>query len=210
VYHRSMRQRQLAVPSFEELLGKVRDLPEGVRGEILDSTIVISDAPSGARAHTIGEISAMVMAGSPLGDPVPESWSFLASVEVSAGNEGLLTCDVAGWHLTRQGLAATCSPIRSAPAWVCEVLGGRARRFSLSAKRRAFAEMGVEHLWLADPEARVLDVFRNDRSRWLLVASLTEEQNIAAPPFETLRFDVADLWTPVDAKPPPSSRRRPA
>src|SRR4051812_3072811 len=169
------RNSSTAVPTFEELLSKVRDLPQGYRGQILDGELVVTDPPSPPRAHAMAEITAMFFAGSTLGDPVPEAWSFLANVEISAGSEGLLSCDVAGWHLTRQALAGTCSPIRVAPEWVCEVLGGSQRRFALSDKRRALAEMGVEHLWLADPDARVLDVFKNVKGKWLLLQSLTDE-----------------------------------
>src|SRR4051812_20694102 len=116
------RNSPIAAPTFEDLLSKMRDLPEGYRGQILDGTLFVSEPPTPARAHALAEITAMFFAGSTLGDPVPEAWSFLANVEVSYGSEGLLTCDVAGWHLTRQGLAGTCSPIRVAPEWVCEVL----------------------------------------------------------------------------------------
>src|SRR3954465_4812804 len=100
-----MARNQNSLPTFDELLSTVRDLPEGYRGQILDGAVVVSGPSSPARAHALAELSAMFFAGSALGDPVPEAWSFLANVEISAGNDGLLTCDVAGWHLTRQGLA---------------------------------------------------------------------------------------------------------
>jgi hypothetical protein len=203
-----MRSRPLTQPTFEELLARVRDLPEGYRGQVFNDAVVVSEPPTPARAHSIAEISGMFVAGSALGDPVPEGWTFLANVEISAGHERLLLCDVAGWNLTREGLLATCSPIRITPDWICEVLGGSSRRFTLSAKRRALAEMGVTHLWIADPEARVLDVFKNERGKWMLLDSLTEETAATAPPFDGLHFDVGELWTRIEIKPPPSSRRR--
>jgi len=91
-------------------------------------------------------------------------------------------------------MAAT--PIRMVPAWVCEVLGRSSRCFTLTAKRRAYAEIGVAHLWIADPEAQVLEVFQNQRGRWLLVAALSDEPKASAPPFEDLHFDASELWIP--------------
>jgi Uma2 family endonuclease len=206
-------------PGFDELLARVRDLPEGHRGQIYDGQIHVSEPPSTARAHTLAEISAMLVAGSPLGDPVPEGWTFHSGVELAAGEERLLVADVAGWPVPKESSALTASPVRIAPAWVCEVLGRSTRAFTLTAKRRAYAEMGVAHLWIADPEAEVLEVFQNTRLRphqtpagsaakWLLHACLSDERGVSAIPFEGLRFDAGDLWVPGPAsRPAPSSKR---
>ncbi len=161
--HNNNTSHRPASPTFDELLSKVRELPSGYEGHILEGTMHITDPPSIARAHTLAEISAMVVAGSPLGDPVPEAWSFLSDVEIAVGLEGLVTADVAGWRLGRDELASATTPVRLVPAWVCEVLGGGSRAFTLTAKRRAYAELGVSHLWIADPEAQVLEVFENYR-----------------------------------------------
>src|SRR6478735_6028890 len=122
--HASHRQVQ---PTFDELLAKVRDLPDGFEGHILDGTVHITEPPSVARAHTIAEISAMVVAGSALGDPVPDAWTFLANVEVAIGVEGLVTVDVAGWRVGRDELASAATPVHLVPAWICDVLGAGSR-----------------------------------------------------------------------------------
>jgi hypothetical protein len=193
-----MRRNHLShrpvLPTFDELLSRVRDLPEGYEGHILEGAMYVTEPPSIARAHTLAEISAMVVAGSSLGDPVPEAWAFLADVELSIGEEGLVTADVGGWRLGRDELASAATPVRLVPAWVCEVLGRGARAFTLTAKRRAYAELGVTHLWIADPEAQVLEVFENHRGKWLLCAALSEETQVSVPPFEELHFDASELW----------------
>jgi Uma2 family endonuclease len=199
-----------AQPTFDELLGQVRDLPEGYRGQILDGVFSVSPPPTAARAHTVAEISAMLVAGSPLGDPVPEAWAFQTNAEIAVGNEGILVADVAGFRLDLSDLAHAATPLRVAPAWVCEVLCDRTRHFALTAKRRAYAELGVAHLWIADPEAQVLDVFVNQRGKWLLLRSISDEAMTEVPPFEGLRFDAGELWLPSIAAPliPPSGRPR--
>jgi Uma2 family endonuclease len=196
-----MRSKPVDPPSFEELLAKVRDLPEGHRGNIVDGAVFVVEPASSARAHTLGEISATLFAGSPLGDPVPEGYTFLDDVEIAYGDEGLLVADIAGWKLPHDRLAAAASPLRIAPVWVCEVLGGSSRAFALTAKRRAYAELGVQSLWIADPEAHVLEVFQNQRGKWLLTASYSEESNIAPAPFEAVHFDASDLWLRTATRP---------
>jgi hypothetical protein len=206
--HTSHRRVQ---PTFDELLSKVRDLPTGYEGHILEGSMYVTEPASVARAHTLAEISAMVVAGSPLGDPVPDAWAFLSDVELAVGEEGLVTADVAGWRLGRDELASAVTPVRLVPAWVCEVLGGGSRAFTLTAKRRAYAELGVSHLWIADPEAQVLEIFENHRGKWLLCAALSEEPQVSVLPFEELHFDAAELWisTPSRGTVPvsPASKR---
>ena len=198
-------------PTFEELLAKVRDLPEGYRGQILDGAVHVCEPPCAARAHTLGELSATLMAGSPLGDPAPASWTFLSNAELAVGVDGLISADIAGFRRSQDELAREASPIRHAPSWVCEVLGDGARGFTRTVKRKAYAELGVSYLWLADPDARVLEVFQNQRGRWLLLAALSDELNVAPPPFEDLHFDAIDLWLPAPRiktpSVPPSARR---
>jgi hypothetical protein len=195
--HTSHRRVQ---PTFDELLSRVRDLPKGYEGHVLEGAMYVTEPPSVARAHTLAEISAMVVAGSPLGDPVPEAWAFLADVELAIGEEGIVTADVAGWRLGRDELASAVTPVRLVPAWVCEVLGGGSRAFTLTAKRRAYAELGVSHLWIADPEAQVLEIFENHRGKWLLSAALSEEPRVSAQPFEELHFDASELWIPTPSR----------
>ena len=199
--------------TFEELLAQVRDLPEGYRGQILEGMVQVCPPPSGARAHTIAEITAMLVAGSPLGDPVPEAWAFQPGAEIAVGGEGFVVADAAGFRVDQRELSRAATPLRLVPQWVCEVLCDGNRHFTLTAKRRAYAELGVAHLWIADPEARVLEVFANQRGKWLLLASIGDEPRSALPPFEDLHFDADELWITPSARmpalqPPPSSKRR--
>ena len=191
-------------PSFDELLSRVRDLPEGQRGNILHGEVHVVQAPSPARGHTLAELSAALVAGSPLGDPVPAGWSFLNHVEVALRTEGLLVADIAGWRMPSGELAACGAPVRVTPAWVCEVLGGASKAFTLTAKRRAWAELGVESLWVADPEAEVLESYVNHRGKWLLFDAVSDERAVGIAPFEAFRLDAGDFWVPTT--PPPSRR----
>lgn len=202
-----MRHKQ-AEPSFEDLLAEVRALPAGHRGNILDGIVTVVAPANPARAHTIGEISATLYAGSPLGDPVPEGFVFRDGVDLVFGEEGVLVADIAGWRLPQDRLPAAGLPVHIAPMWVCEVLGDSPRSFVLTAKRNAYAQLGVQFLWIADPEAHVLEVFRNQRGKWLLIEAFSEESAIAPAPFEEVHFDASDLWNRVAPQRAPARRRR--
>jgi Uma2 family endonuclease len=130
----------------------------------------------------------------------------LAEVELAFPRETLVVADIAGWRSPHERIVALPSPIGLVPDWICEVLDPSTRTLDLTSKREAYAMAGVRNLWILDPTARVLEAYENLRGRWLLSLAVSEDE-IAAPPFIELRFDVGDLWMP---EPHPRSSHRPS
>ena len=182
-------------PSFDELVALIRDLPQGRTGQIVNGKLHLSHTREPAHAHTLAELSATLLAGSPLGDPVPPGWTFLTEVELALPREMLVVADIAGWRAPHERIVALPSPIGLLPEWVCEVLDPGTRTLDLTHKRAAYALAGVKYLWILDPIARVLETFENVRGRWLLCLAVSEDE-ISAAPFPDLHFDVGDLWMP--------------
>ncbi len=191
-------------PAYDELVGLVRDLPRGRTGQIINGKLHVSNTCDAAHAHTLAELSATLLAGSPLGDPVPAGWTFLTEVELLLPAETLVVADIAGWRVPHDRLVALPSPIGLVPQWICEVLDPSTRALDLTHKRHHYALSGVGSLWIVDPTARVLEVYENVRGKWVLASALSEEET-TAPPFSRLRIDVGELWMP--AKVPHESRR---
>jgi len=205
------RSRLPAEPAYDELVELARDLPRGRTGQIIQGKLHVSAACGPAHTHTLGELSATLLAGSPLGDPVPSGWTFLTDVELSLPEETLVVADIAGWRVARSRIAGLPTPIGLIPQWICEVLDPSTLALDLTHKRHAYAQAGVESLWMVDPMARVLEVFANDGGRWILTLAVSEDE-VAPPPFKRLRFDVSDLWLPLSPRasqlPPPLSQKR--
>jgi Uma2 family endonuclease len=119
----------------------------------------------------------------------------LSEVELAFPRETLVVADIAGWRAPHERIVALPSPIGLVPDWICEVLDPSTRTLDLTSKREAYAMVGVQNLWILDPTARVLEAYENHRGRWLLSLAVSEDE-VAAPPFMELRFDVGDLWMP--------------
>ncbi|HKQ68685.1 MAG TPA: Uma2 family endonuclease [Polyangiaceae bacterium] len=186
-----------AEPEYDDLVALVRDLPQGRVGQIINAKLHVSAACDPAHAHTLGELSAMLLAGSSLGDPVPAGWTFVTEVELALPQETLVVADIAGWLAPHDRIAALPTPIGFVPHWVCEVLDAETRTIDLTHKRTSYAQSGVQNLWVVDPTARVLEAYENQRGRWVLLSAVSEDE-IAVAPFPELRFDVGDLWMPID------------
>ena len=61
-------------------------------------------------------------------------------------------------------------------------------------KQPIYAREGVSHLWLVNPLARTLEVFRHSSEGWLLAATHAGSDLVRAEPFEAVELELAALW----------------
>ena len=61
-------------------------------------------------------------------------------------------------------------------------------------KMPVYARYGVADLWLVDPGARTLEVFRLQDGRWLVVGLYQANAEVSPPPFQDSVLSLADLW----------------
>ena len=69
--------------------------------------------------------------------------------------------------------------------------------YSVPQKRKMplYAGHGVGHIWLIDPAAMTLYVFRlGSHDSWSLAASFAEDDKVRAEPFQEIEFNLEDLW----------------
>ena len=71
----------------------------------------------------------------------------------------VLVPDLAGWRTERAIWPRGTAYIDVAPDWVCEVLSPSTEAFDRAEKMPAYAQYGVKHAWLVDPENQSLEVY---------------------------------------------------
>jgi Uma2 family endonuclease len=59
---------------------------------------------------------------------------------------------------------------------------------------RIYARFGVSHVWLADPIAKTLEVFRLESGRWVLLSAHSENDKVRAEPFQEIEIALENLW----------------
>ena len=80
------------------------------------------------------------------------------------------------------------------PDWLCEVLSPSTARIDRAKKMRHYAKAKVQHVWLLDPLATTLEVYRLDPSGWLLVDTYAGDTKVRPEPFDAVELDLAALW----------------
>ena len=62
-----------------------------------------------------------------------------------------------------------------------------------SVKLPLYARCGIAHVWLVDPELRLVEVYETTRERPTLVASLRDAERAPLPPFD-MEVSVGSWW----------------
>lgn len=179
--------------TYEDLL----QLPEHRVGEIIDGVLHSQPRPAVRHARSASKLGARLdtydddVSGGDRG-----GWWILDEPELHLGKH-VLVPDLAGWRRERLAVLPDAAWIELAPDWICEVLSPGTARIDRGPKLRIYAEHGVRHAWLLDPVVRSLEVFERDaQGRWVVLAVHGGDDEVNAPPFESLRLPLSSLWLP--------------
>jgi Uma2 family endonuclease len=168
-------------------------LPDNVVGELIAGELYASPRPP--CPQTVAASVLLIEVGSAFhrGRGSPGSWAILHGPELHLGSD-VLVPDLAGWRRERMPRVPRTPAFTLAPDWVCEVLSPSTARLDRAAKLPVYAREGVKHVWLVDPEARMLEVFRLEGAHYSLRVTHTGADRVRAEPFEALELELAALW----------------
>lgn len=174
--------------------------PPEMVAEILDGELHVSPRPARPHTNVASILGGILTLPFMFGRGGPGGWVILDEPELHLGSRpDKLVPDLAGWRRERlpRAVGGDDAPAHYdlAPDWACEVLSDRTRRRDKGAKMRIYAREGVRHLWLVEPVARTIDIFRFKDGDWILVHSFAGEERVRAEPFEAIELDLAVLWS---------------
>jgi len=168
-------------------------LPEHVIGEIIDGELVVSPRPSPRHAAAASNLSGILVPPFRFGDGGPGGWRILFEPEIHLG-DNIVVPDVAGWRLERLPEVPDAAYFTLPPDWLCEVLPPATARLDRTKKLPIYARAAIPHVWLVDPGARTLEVYRVDSGKWLLLATHGGDETVRAAPFEEIAIELRKLW----------------
>lgn len=170
-------------------------VPHHQVAQILDGELVVLPRPTAEHADTLAQMTADLRARFRRGggDGGTGGWWILPEVEIHLG-EDVVVPDVSGWRRSRMSVRPT-GPFQTLPPdWICEIQSPSTRAIDRVRKMALYAREGVGHCWLADPEARTLEVFRLEASRWTRVSAFEGAEVVRAEPFDEAEFALGRWW----------------
>jgi Uma2 family endonuclease len=193
----SIGKRKLAMGELAEKRATyedIRNVAEDMTGEIIDGQLLVTPKPAPKHTHVTTVLGAELEPPYRRGRGGPGGWIFLAETEVLLG-EDLIVPDLAGWRKERFPSRIENNWVPVTPDWVCEIMSPSTVRTDKVRKMPLYARYGLGHIWLIDPAAMTLDVFRLGlQAQWNLLASFAENDQVRAEPFEEVEINLADLW----------------
>ena len=191
-------------PTFEALYRQLSQLPEPLRGEILDGSLIVSPRPGVPHARAGAEIEAEIYSRfgrKPGGSGFPGGWWILPEPELHflfPDQTHVLAPDLAGWKRERLPSLPRSSFLTLPPDWVCEILSPSTARYDRKGKARVYHRAGVTWRWLVDPNIREIEAFRREGDFWVQLGVWGDEEKVRIAPFDAIELDLADWWEGVD------------
>jgi Uma2 family endonuclease len=179
--------------TFEDLEG----VPENLVGEIIDGELILSPRPAPRHALATTAIGSVVFDrfNGPPGDPEAlGGWCILIEPELHLRDDALVP-DVAGWRRERMPAVPNEAALTLAPDWVCEVASPSTTAIDRARKMPIYARAGVGHLWIVDPIARTLEVYRLAAGAWVVVNTFTGDAIVRPDPFAVVAVDLRRWWS---------------
>jgi Uma2 family endonuclease len=168
--------------------------PDHLVAELIDGTLYTSPRP--APLHARAATTLQIELGGPFdrGRGGPGGWVFLFEPELHIVG-AVLVPDLAAWRRERLTEMPKTAAVEIAPDWVCEVSSPSTAALDRKIKLPKYAEAGVRHVWIVDPEAQTLEVLRVTKSGlWETAAVFSEDDRVRAEPFEAHELELAALW----------------
>lgn len=192
----------------------VIDAPENMVAEILGGELHLFPRPRPRHARNASALGAFLVAAFDFGINGPGGWTILDEPELHLGLEDdrdVVVPDIAGWREGRL-MEESDEPafITAVPGWLCEVLSPSTARVDRMKKMPIYAREKIGHVWLADPQERVVEVFRFAAEKFLLVGAYGGDEPIRAEPFEEVEIAPAFVWGRSSAPRAEESAAKPA
>ena len=171
-------------------------VPDHLVAEILDGELFTSPRPAFRHARAASMLGANVMGrfdGPEGGGESPGGWWFLFEPELHFDRD-VIVPDIAGWRRDRVPMLPDAPWFDVAPDWVCEVISPSTESIDRGRKLRIYAREGVSHLWLLNPVAKTLEVYRLADGNWILVKTLVGDEVVLAEPFADVEMEMSHWW----------------
>jgi Uma2 family endonuclease len=168
-------------------------VPDHKLAQIIHGQLIVLPRPAPKHARASSIVSGKLVPPYDEGNGGPGGWWILFEPELHL-SRNILVPDLAGWRRERMPTLPDTAYFELPPDWICEVLSPSTARLDRIDKLPIYAAHGVSFAWLIDPDLQTLEAFALHDGRWRLEIAFKEAEEVCAPPFDALRFSLANLW----------------
>jgi len=164
-------------------------------GEIIDGVLYAQPRPAMRHSRASSVLGGALEPSFGHGRGGPGGWIILDEPELHLGLEpDILVPDLAGWRRERMPVVPDAAFCTLPPDWVCEVLSASTHKLDRSKKLPVYQRERVAHVWLVDPIARTLEIFRLDGDSYRFIVTYADDEPCRAEPFDAIELELGALW----------------
>ncbi len=184
-----MRNPAEKLATYEDLW----DLPANIQGQILNGQLIALPRPAPKHALAASYLGDEITSPFAKGKGGPGGWIILGEPELHLCGDVVIP-DLAGWKKARMPQLPNTAYFELAPDWVCEVLSPSTGRLDRKDKMPWYAHIGVDYLWLIDPDNQTLEAYQRQEKQWLWLNTNAADDQVSVAPFDAISFDLSILW----------------
>lgn len=178
----------------------VLNAPPHMVAEVLAGELYLHPRPAGPHTEAASVLGMDLGSAFHRGRGGPGGWIILNEPELHLERD-IIVPDLAGWKRSRLPTVPRDPYIELAPDWVCEVLSPRTTLVDRRRKLPIYLREKVTHVWLVDPIARYVEVFRREGDSYRHAGTFGDRDTVRIEPFDAIELELDALW-PNQEKPP--------
>lgn len=170
------------------------NLPENVTGEIIEGELYAFPRPHYRHGNTLSVLGSELIPPYRFGrGGGPGGWVIIIEPEIMLG-ENLLVPDITGWKQERLSTKPEENWISVVPDWIGEVLSPSTFLHDRTRKMDIYAHHGIPYLWFIDPIAKILETYKLQNGKWLVMKNYAANDKVRVEPFQEIEIDLSHLW----------------
>ena len=123
----------------------------------------------------------------------PQGEVFNAPLDVSLSEHNVVQPDLF-YVSSEDSQIIEAARIKGSPALVLEILSPHSRRRDRLQKIGVYAQTGVQHYWIVDPDENTIESFVLSDGRYYVAATGVDEQTFEHPDFPGLSIPLGTIW----------------
>ena len=161
------------------------------RYEILNGVLSVTPAPYHVSPGCRDSISTAILGEYVRGTDFGKI--LIAPCDVLLSTHNIVQPDILFVALERLHIVEPAN-VKGAPDLVIEVLSLSTAVNDLNVKRQVYAEHGVKHYWIVDPNRRSITAHTLVGDVYEPIRESSPNEPFSAPPFSELAIDLAEVW----------------
>jgi Uma2 family endonuclease len=166
--------------------------PPGVRLELVNGEVAVSPSPRPRHSYPLLQLGNLLdrhIVDLDLG-------LLIADCDTIFGEYDVRRPDLLFFTKARQHLVQADEAIDGPPDLCVEVTSPSSGTIDRKDKFKQYAEGGVAHYWILDPERESLEGFKLRGKKYVATGNGEGSDSVTLPPFPKLKIPLAKLWFP--------------